>query len=142
VWKDRSGDENLKLEQTMPKTVEPAIGGYSPVSYFEKGQAEQGNSEFQSEHEGKTYFFTSAAQVKTFQANPDKFAPAFGGQCAYGHVVEKEFPVDPTNFKIEDGKLLLFLKNAEVDAKALWEKEGDVACMVKANRHWSKVNQG
>jgi len=123
----------------MTKTVEAAIGGYSPVSYFEKGQAEPGIPEFHAEHEGKTYSFTSAAQVTTFQANPNKYAPAFGGQCAYGHSVEKEFPVDPTNFKIEGGKLLLFLKNAEVDARALWEKEGDGACMVKANQHWNKA---
>jgi YHS domain-containing protein len=123
-------------------TIDATIGGYSPVSYFENGQAERGNPEFHAVHEGKTYFFTSAAQVATFQANPGKFAPAFGGQCAYGHAVEKEFPVDPTNFKIEDGKLLLFLKNAEVDAKVLWEKEGNGACMVKANRNWNKAHQG
>lgn len=126
----------------MSKTVEAAIGGYSPVSYFEKGRAEQGSPEHQADYEGKTYFFTSAAQVATFRANPGQFAPAFGGQCAYGHAVEKEFPVDPTNFKIEDGKLLLFLKTPEVDAKVLWEQEGDGACMVKAARHWNTAKHG
>ncbi len=126
----------------MDTTSEATIGGYSPVSYFEKGQAELGIPEFHAEHEGKTYYFASAAQLSTFQANPDKYAPAFGGLCAYGYAVEKEFPVDPTNFKIEDGRLLLFFKNPEIDAKALWEKEGNGACLVKADQQWNKAHNG
>lgn len=124
----------------MSKPVEPTIGGYSPVSYFEKGQAELGSAEHQATYEGKTYYFTSAAQLKTFQSNPAHYAPAFGGSCAFGHAIDKEFPVDPTSFKIEDGKLLLFLKTADVDAKAMWEKEPAGSCMLKANQHYSKVS--
>lgn len=118
------------------KTDEAAIGGYSPVSYFEAGKPEPGRPEFHATHQGKTYHFTSAAQVAMFQANPGKYAPAFGGQCAFGHSVEKEFVPDPTSFKIVDGQLLLFLKNDEIDARALWEKEGNATCMVKAKRHF------
>ncbi len=65
----------------MTKTVEAAIGGYSPVSYFEKGQAEPGIPEFHAEHEGKTYSFTSAAQVTTFQANPNLWLLLSGLTC-------------------------------------------------------------
>jgi YHS domain-containing protein len=120
----------------------PAIGGYSPVSYFEAGKPELGRVEFHADHDGKHYLFTSAAQIVTFQKNPVKYAPAFGGTCAFGRSIEKEFPIDPTSFKIVDGQLLLFLKNAEVDAKALWEKGGDAACMVKANKHFAQAKHG
>lgn len=123
----------------MSKIDGPAIGGYSPVSYFEAGKPEMGRPEFHADHHGNHYLFTSATQVATFQTNPDKYAPVFGGTCAFGHSIEKEFPVDPTSFKIVDGQLLLFLKNADVDAKALWEKEGDTACMVKAKKHFSQA---
>lgn len=123
----------------MTNKIEATIGEYSPVSYFEKGQAELGHSEFQAEHEGKTYFFASQAQVATFRSNPSKYAPAFGRSCAFGHTIEKDFPVDPTSFKIVDGQLLLFLKNSEVDAKALWETEGDSGCMIKAKQNWKAV---
>lgn len=123
----------------MPTTVEPAIGGYSPVSYFDAGKPEMGRPECHAVHEGKTYYFTSPLQVAVFKVNPDKYAPAFGGTCAFGHSIEKEFPVDPTSFKIVDGQLLLFLKTAEVDAKALWEKEGDKPCMVKAMKHFAQA---
>lgn len=121
--------------------VEPAIGGYSPVSYFEAHKPELGRAEFHADHHGQHYLFTSAAQVATFQKDPAKYVPAFGGTCGFGHSIEKEFPVDPTSFKIVDGKLVLFLKNADVDAKALWEKEGDTACMVKANRHYAAAKK-
>jgi YHS domain-containing protein len=126
----------------MPNSHVPAIDGYSPVSYFEAGKPELGRAEFHANHDGKHYLFTSAAQVATFQKNPGKYAPSFGGTCAFGHSIEKEFPVDPTSFKIVDDHLLLFLKNADVDAKALWEKEGDAACMVKANKHYSQAKHG
>jgi YHS domain-containing protein len=121
----------------MSVTIEVAIGGYSPVSYFEKGIAEKGKPEISSQYEGKEYLFATESQKSAFIVAPAKYVPAFGGSCAYGHAVEKEFPIDPTNFKIVDGMLLLFLKNAEVDAKALWDKEGDAACMLKANTHWN-----
>jgi YHS domain-containing protein len=126
----------------MSATAAPAIGGYSPVSYFEANAAEPGRPEFAATHAGKTYLFTSAAQKATFEADPERYVPAFGGTCAFGHVIEKEFPVDPTSFKIVDGKLLLFLKNDQVDAKALWEKEGDAACMIKANRNYRPKTAG
>ncbi|MBY0587077.1 hypothetical protein K2X85_07860 [bacterium] len=125
----------------MKTSPETTIGGYSPVSYFEVNKAEMGRPEFHAEHHGKQYLFTSAAQVATFQTNPDKYSPAFGGSCAFGHSIEKEFPVDPTSFKIVDGKLLLFLKNAEVDAKGLWEKEGDAVCLIKANKHFAQTKE-
>lgn len=121
----------------MKTNPDAAIGGYSPVSYFESHKPELGKAEFHADHEGKHYRFTSAAQVATFRKNPGKYAPAFGDTCAFGHAIEKEFPIDPTSFKIVNGQLLLFLKNAEVDAKALWEKDGDAACMVKANKHYA-----
>ena len=109
-------------------TTQAEIGGYSPVSYFEKGRAELGKPEHAVEHDGKVYHLASAEQAKTFRADPDKFLPAHGGICAYGVTVGKEFPVDPTNFKIVDGRLLLFLKNDELDARELWEKEHGQQC--------------
>lgn len=120
----------------MSATIEIAIDGYSPVSYFEKGIAEKGDQKFNVQYEGKEYWFATESQKSAFVANPTQYLPAFGGACAFGHTIEKEFPVDPTSFKIVDGSLLLFLKNAEVDAKDLWDKEGDSACMLKANNHW------
>lgn len=126
-----------------PKHYTVALGlqGYSPVSYFEDGP-EVGSPAFPVSYEGVTYFVTDAAQAKKFNNNPGRYVPAYGGWCAFGMAVEDHFVVDPSSYKIINGKLHLFLKNPDVDAKALWDKEGDAACKVKADRFWSKTQGG
>ncbi len=120
----------------------PVIGGYSPVSYFEAGRAERGSSEFAVTHEGIIYWMNSAEQVTKFKADPQKYEPTFGGWCAYGMAKNKKFSVDPTSFKIVDGKLYLFHKDNEVDALKLWNQEDRVENAWKAARNWNefKVN--
>jgi len=113
------------------------IGGYSPVSYFENGP-EPGKPEFWATHGGVTYQFTSQAQLEKFEKNPEKYAPAFGGMCAFGHSIEKEFETDPTSYKIVGGRLFLFLKNSRVDALQLWNQGNESELMEKAERHFAK----
>lgn len=122
----------------MSRATSPAIGGYSPVSYFEKNTAEEGRPEHQVRHNGQTYYFASADQVTKFNADPERFVPAFGGSCAFGRSIGQTFEPDPKSFKIVDGRLLLFLKSDEVDALTLWNQEGDTACMNKAQRNWAR----
>ncbi|HRW51933.1 MAG TPA: YHS domain-containing (seleno)protein [Phycisphaerae bacterium] len=116
-----------------------ALDGYSPVSYFTAGRAERGDPAFQAEHEGVTYYLTSAAQVEAFRKSPERYVPAFGGWCAFGMSVEDKFPVDPTSFRIVNDRLLLFLKNENVDAKALWDAGDAASLLPKAEAHWAKV---
>ncbi len=118
---------------TTTTQTEIAIGGYSPVSYFENGRAEVGSPDHAVPHDGKVFHLTSDEQAKTFRANPDKYLPEHGGACAYGASKGETFPVDPTNFKIVDDRLLLFLKNDEVDARELWEKENGSQCSTSKN---------
>lgn len=115
-----------------------ALDGYSPVSYFD-GVAERGDALFSVEHDGVTYHLTSADQVSTFRRDPQRFVPAFGGWCAFGMSVSDKFPVDPTNFMIVDGRLLVFLRNAGLDARELWRKGNAVDLLRKAEAHWKKV---
>ena len=126
-----------KIQSISPDTADVTIGGYSPVSYFEEGRAERGNEAFHVIQDGRAYYLTSADQVATFRSNPDKYVPAYGGWCAYGMTVEQNFPIDPENFKIVDGRLLLFLRNEEVDALELWSKEDEHTCVTKAERFWN-----
>ena len=119
--------------QNLEKQI--GIGGYSPVSYFEKGP-ELGKAEFSAMNKGVTYHFTSKEKVKKFETSPEKFSPAFGGTCAFGQSIEKEFAVDPTSYKIVDGRLFLFLKNAEVDALKLWNDGSEKELLAKAEEHF------
>ena len=121
-----------------------ALRGYSPVSYFEVGRPQKGRKEFKSNHNGINYYFTSASQKKKFDSNPSKYEPAYGGWCAYGVAIGGLFRIDPEKYKIVDNKLLVFLNNLEVDAKALWEEtpNGDVVHTKSAKANWQKFKVG
>jgi YHS domain-containing protein len=117
-----------------------ALEGYCPVAYFAAGKAIQGKPEYASTYDEVTYYFVSADAKQAFDKSPGKFLPAYGGWCAFGMAVNDKFPVDPTNFKIVDGKLLLFLKNKDVDALTLWNKGNDREQTAKADTFWKKVS--
>ena len=116
-----------------------AIEGFSPVSYFE-GRAERGNPLFAVMHHGVTYHLANAAQVETFKFDPDKYIPAYGGWCAFGMAVKDKFPIDPTSFKIVNGRLLFFLRNPRIHGRALWEARDQAGLLKDAAEHWNKVN--
>ena len=116
------------------------LHGYSPVSYVDLGLAEPGRPEHSAEHHGVTYLFTSAEQVATFEAHPDKYEPAYGGWCAFGLTIDEQFECYPTSFKVVGGRLMRFLKNDEVDARALWEQAEDEAELIeKADARWASL---
>lgn len=102
-----------------------AIDGYSPVSYFEVGRAEKGSPEYSTEYNQRTYHFTDAQQLARFEADPEKFEPVFPDHCPYNLALGREAAIDPTNFKILDGNLLLFHKSEEMDGLEAWESHED-----------------
>ena len=63
-----------------------AIRGHDPIAYFAEMKPVKGLPEFQAEYQGSIFYFSSAASRDTFAANPDKFAPQYGGYCAFGMV--------------------------------------------------------
>lgn len=117
-----------------------ALEGYCPVAYFAVDRAVRGKPKFASTHNDVTYHFVSGDAKKAFDKNPEKYVPAFGGWCAFGMSVSDKFPVDPTNFKIVDGRLMVFLKNRDVDALKLWNKGNQGKLIRKAEAHWEKVS--
>ncbi|MEM1446087.1 MAG: YHS domain-containing (seleno)protein [Planctomycetota bacterium] len=132
-------DDDMTAEKPAHYTIPVGIHGYSPVSYFEDGP-EAGSPAFPVVHDGVTYFLTDAAQVEKFEADPETYLPAYGGWCAFGMAVEDHFAIDPTNFKIVDGRLMLFLKNADVDALELWNQQGDDDATAKADAFWNQTH--
>ena len=110
----------VAAQDTGTAAVEPAIGGYSPVSYFTENKAELGSPEFSVEHEGRVYFLTSQEQVEIFATNPKKYRPRYD-LCPYSLALGMVLPLDPTNFKIIGDNLLLFHLSDEKDALQEWE---------------------
>lgn len=103
----------------------PAIGGYDPVSYFTEGKAVRGSGFNTAQFEGQSYLFSTKENVATFKANPAKYAPQFGGWCAYGASLGKKFYVDPTVFEVVDGKLYLNL-DGEIQKKWNADKANNI----------------
>lgn len=118
-----------------------ALEGYCPVAYFAADKAVRGKKEFAATHNDVTYYFVNADARKMFQADPEKYLPAYGGWCATGMALKDKFPVDPTNFKIVDGRLLLFLTNKNVDAKTLWNQGSEKEQLAKADAHWKTISK-
>ena len=118
-----------------------ALEGYCPVAYFAVDKAVRGKPEYASTYNGVTYHLVSAEAQRAFEEDPERYLPAYGGWCAFGMAVEDKFPVDPTNFKIVNGRLMVFLKNVNVDALELWNDGDELQLTAKADAHWKKVSK-
>lgn len=117
-----------------------ALQGYSPVSYLDLGIAQKGVKDFKSEYDKVLYYFTSAEQKATFDKNPKKYLPQYGGYCAFGVYAGAKFRPDPNKFIVKDGKYFLFLYNIELDAQQLWLAENNHDGLTKkANSNWKKL---
>ena len=112
-----------------------AIRGADPVAYFEQGGFVQGVSEYSYEWDGATWHFASADNRDLFISNPKQYAPQYGGYCAWAVSQGYTAPVDPTAWKIVDGKLYL---NYNQNVQRRWQRDipGNIA---KANQNWPGV---
>lgn len=112
-----------------------AVDGYDPVAYFTDGKPVEGSSEFEAEYEGATWRFVSAANRDAFVADPSKYAPQYGGYCAWAVSQGYTAKGDPQHWRIVDGRLYL---NYNADVQQKWEK--DVPGFIKAaDANWPKV---
>jgi YHS domain-containing protein len=80
----------------------------------------KGSAAFSATHDGATYHFASAANRDAFLAEPARFAPAYGGFCAMGAALGKKLDIDPTQFKVVDGRLYL---NVNADVFKRWAQD-------------------
>lgn len=112
-----------------------AIKGYDPVAYFTDSAPTEGKSEFTFEWQGAKWHFANAAHLAAFQATPEKYAPQFGGYCAWAVSKGYTANIDPTAWKLIGGKLYL---NYSRDVQAKWEADtaGNIA---KAEANWPKL---
>ncbi|MEM1344967.1 MAG: YHS domain-containing (seleno)protein [Pseudomonadota bacterium] len=112
-----------------------AIDGTDPVAYFTEGRPVEGSSDFSHEWNGATWYFASAENRDAFIAEPARYAPQYGGYCAWAASQGYTASTDPNAWSIVEGKLYLNY-NASVQAK--WEADipGHIA---SANGNWPTV---
>ncbi len=100
-----------------------ALGGYDPVSYFTQEKPSKGEESYSAEHNGATYYFSSQDNLNVFETDPDKYAPAYGGYCAYAMGKGYLADANPKTYKIKDGKLLVFFNNVVVNTLNRWNRD-------------------
>jgi hypothetical protein len=112
-----------------------AIEGTDTVAYFTESKAVEGSSRFTHEWKGAKWRFVSAANRELFAAAPEKYAPQFGGWCAWAVKEGYTASIDPDAWKIVDGKLYL---NYSKSVQSQWV--GDIPGNIKkAEANWPRL---
>ena len=112
-------------------------GGYDPVAYFTAHKPVPGKPTISYSWKGATWRFASEQNRDTFKANPAKYAPQYGGYCAYAVAKGATASGDPTVWQVVGGKLYFNLSPA---VQKLWEK--DIPGNIKAgDKNWPGILQ-
>lgn len=109
-----------------------AIRGTDPVAYFDGNGPVEGSADHAFEWNGATWHFATEENKAKFMADPEAFAPQFGGYCAYAASLGYTAPTIPEAWTIYEGQLFL---NANLRARELWLQDvpGNVA---KGRANW------
>jgi hypothetical protein len=108
------------------------LGGYDPVSYFESAQPVLGQPQLTMHHRHGTYRFASSEHLARFRADPDRYAPQYGGFCAKGVSYAIRAGGDPRVYALREGKLYIF---AVPYARDYWATD-PADFVAKADHYW------
>jgi YHS domain-containing protein len=110
-------------------------GGYDVVQYFEQGKPVVGSAEFTARYEGATWRFVSSKSRDLFAKEPARYAPQYGGYCAWAVSEGYTAKGDPTAWSIVGGKLYL---NYNASVQKTWERNTNRS-ISRGNSNWPIV---
>lgn len=115
-----------------------AIDGWDPVAYFTDARPVEGSKEFSFDWNGASWRFASAAHRDLFAGDPARYAPQYGGYCAWAVSQGSTADIDPAAWKIVNGRLFL---NYSLDVQQKWAADipGNIA---KGDANWPKLMAG
>lgn len=109
-----------------------AIGGHDAVAYFTESRSVEGLKKFTSQYMGAEFRFSSQENKTLFDAEPMRYAPQYGGYCAWAVSQGYTASGDPDQWTIVDGKLYL---NYDQSVSTMWKK--DIPGFINsANKNW------
>ncbi len=129
--------KSREIYQSSPRFLAKkyAVAGYDAVAYYKEKRAVEGKDAFMTRWKDATWRFASKENLDAFVAAPEKYAPQYGGYCAFAIAQNELAPGNPRVWKIVDGKLYLNINTA---THTKWEK--DQAALIKtANTYWPAV---
>ena len=112
-----------------------AAGGFDTVAYHTQKAAIPGTPQFRVSWKGAEWQFSSQANLDLFLKEPDRYAPQYGGYCAFAVAAGSTAPGDPRVWDVVDGKLYL---NLSTGTQSSWRR--DTAGMIqRGNANWPRV---
>lgn len=130
-----SGAAWAKEDAVYTKLFGDAAGGYDVTAYFSEARPVKGKKAFKTDYQGATWLFANQKNLDKFTAEPEKYAPQYGGYCAYAVAIGDTASGDPELWTIHDDKLYLNY-NAKINAK--WRADID-QFIVDADQNWPAV---
>ena len=112
-----------------------AIGGYDPVAYFTENKPVKDSPHYSAEWKGAVWHLQSAANRDAFKAAPEKYAPQYGGYCAFGASEGYAVKTEPDAWSIVGGKLYL---NYNTTVRGKWSENKDDRIR-RADRNWPEI---
>lgn len=114
-----------------------AIKGYDAVAYFTEQRAVEGSKEQEINWNDANWRFSSADNLAAFRADPERYAPQYGGYCAWAVSQNDTASIDPEQFTVHDGRLYL---NYNKKISTRWKADKETF-IVDANRFWPQLLQ-
>lgn len=112
-----------------------AIGGTDPVAYFDLNGPVAGSSAHELVWQGATWRFATAGNLARFEADPDGYAPAFGGYCAWAASQGYLAPTVPEAWTVHEGRLYL---NANLRIRRRFERDLE-ELIAQAEANWPSI---
>lgn len=112
-----------------------AVGGYDTVAYFSENEPVKGSADFTLDYKGATWRFSSQENLATFEADPNSFAPRYGGYCAWAVAMGSLVKGNPKIWTIHEGALYL---NVNKSTQKKWLK--DISGFIeRADERWPGI---
>jgi YHS domain-containing protein len=112
-----------------------AIKGYDPVAFFTDSKPVMGVDSLSYPWNGATWLFSNRQNLQRFKADPEKYAPQYGGYCAYGTSQGHKAPTEIDTWTILNDKLYF---NYNQKVKQVWVKD-EPGYIQKADMQWPKI---
>jgi YHS domain-containing protein len=112
-----------------------ALSGHDPVAYFTDKKPVKGDEKFSESYSGAKYSFASEKNRDAFKADPAKYAPQYGGYCAYAASLGKKADGDPTQWSVVDGKLYI---NYNASVQKRWQAN-QAEFIKQADGKWAQL---
>ncbi len=121
------------------KPLRVVLKGHDPVAYFTESKPVKGDPKISYDWDGERYLFSNAGNRKKFSANPERYAPQFGGYCTGTMAAGRRAEADPEAWIIANGRLYLF---GQAKFKEIAQNDPNwlAGKVVAANQNWRAKN--